>query len=38
MENEPVRSAQYLKAEEIVKRAEVLDGELSAKTISELSK
>jgi hypothetical protein len=38
MEKEPVRSAYDLKAEEVVKRAEVLDGELSAKTISELSK
>jgi hypothetical protein len=38
MAKEPVRSAHYLKAEEVVKRAKVLDGELSAKTISELSK
>jgi hypothetical protein len=38
MEKEPVRSAHHLKAEEVVKRAEVLEGELSAKTISELSK
>jgi hypothetical protein len=38
IEKEPVRSAQHLKAEEVVKRAKVLDGELSAKTISELSK
>jgi hypothetical protein len=37
MEKEPVRSAHYLKAKEVVKRAEVLDGKLSAKTISELS-
>jgi hypothetical protein len=38
MKKEPVRSAHYLKAEEVVKRAEVLDGELSTKMISELSK
>jgi hypothetical protein len=38
MEKEPVRSAHHLKAEEVVKWAEVLDGELSVKTISELSK
>jgi hypothetical protein len=38
MEKEPVRLAQYLKAEEVVKWDEVLDGELSAETISELSK
>jgi hypothetical protein len=38
MEKEPVRSVHYLKAEEVVKRAEVLDVELSAKTINELSK
>jgi hypothetical protein len=37
MEKEPIRWAHYLKAEEVVKRAEVLDGELSAKTMSELS-
>jgi hypothetical protein len=37
MKKEPVRSAHYLKAEEVVKRAEVLDGELSAKTMSELT-
>jgi hypothetical protein len=38
MEKEPVRSAHYLKAEEVVKWAELFDGELSTKTISELSK
>jgi hypothetical protein len=38
MEKELIHSAHYLKAEEVVKRAEVLDGELSAKTISEISK
>jgi hypothetical protein len=38
MEKEPIRSAHYLKAKEVVKRAKVLDGELNAKTISELSK
>jgi hypothetical protein len=38
MEKEAVRSVHYLKAEEVVKRAEVLDGELNTKTISELSK
>jgi hypothetical protein len=38
MEKEPVRLAYDLKAEEVVKQAEVLDGKHSAKTISELSK
>jgi hypothetical protein len=38
MKKEPIQSAHYLKAEEVVKWAEVLDGEFSAKTISELSK
>jgi hypothetical protein len=38
MEKEPVHLAYDLKAEEVVKQAEVLDGELNAKTISELSK
>jgi hypothetical protein len=38
MKKELICSTHYLKAEEVVKQAEVLDGELSAKTISELSK
>jgi hypothetical protein len=38
MEKEPIRSVHYLKADEVVKRAKVFDGKLSAKTISELSK
>jgi hypothetical protein len=38
MEKEPVPSAHYLKAEEVVKRTEVLDVKLSTKTINELSK
>ena len=38
MNKEPVRSAYNLEAEEVMERAEVLDGELSTKTISDLSK
>jgi hypothetical protein len=38
MKKEPVGSTYHLKAEEVMKRSEILESKLSTKTFSELSK
>jgi hypothetical protein len=38
MKEEPIRSPNNLNAEEVVKRAHILDSKLSTKTISKISK
>jgi hypothetical protein len=38
MKKEPVSSTYHLKAEEVMKRSEILESKLSTKTVNELSK
>ena len=38
MKKEPIRATYHLDAEEVVERTEVLQGELSAEAVGELSK